>query len=69
MRQQITTTITQEEMREAILEWYKSKGGSMEGAVTLRFNCVKSSHGQGWGEVDTEAYSAVITRIVPDTDQ
>lgn len=69
MRKQETITISEAEIREAILEWYQSKGGAMDGAIALRLICKKSSYGHGWDEADVETYSATITRVLFETDK
>ena len=68
MIKQETITINEDEMREAIIYWYKANGGSMEGTITLQLNCSKSSHGQGWAEIPIRYY-ATITRVLPETNK
>lgn len=58
-----TITMSEADMREAITTWLINKYGD-HAEFRLQLHCSKSSHGQGWAEVDTETYSATATRDI-----
>lgn len=57
-----TITLSDADMKEAVKDWLTKTYGPHDFSIQL--TCHRSSHGEGWAEVDTETFGATATRKV-----
>jgi hypothetical protein len=60
-----TIRLSEEDIREAIIQWWQSKSPCPIGLHTLTLHYNISTSGTGWAEIDKETYTATIIRDIP----
>lgn len=57
-----SVSMSDADIKEAVAEWLAKRFGPEPFNVIM--SCEKSSHGEGWAEVDTETYGARASREI-----